>query len=533
MNRYSVLLVDDEEFVFQVIMKKMDWEAMGFDICGYAKNGIEALEKAEELSPDVVMTDIKMPYIDGLTLARRLKDLYPGIKIIIFSGFDDFEYAREAIKAEVEEYILKPINSAELKALFGRIHDSLDKERVEKRDIDKLKEYYQNSLPVLQDNFYISLIEGRIKAEHIEKVASDYQIFLKEENYLVSVLHISYRAKNGEEAEIAPFLLNLSVQKLVEEQLPPEWNCKTISYLGELVVVAGINDSNDIRRFTDTMDRICKLAKRVCEATVTAGIGTVCPSPSLLKNAYESAKTAVSYRVFYGSMRAIPISEVDTGSVRSGTNDSEECIERIIRKIRNMDEEKTAEAIRSFVSVLDALDASSKEYRVAIMKLAVRFYDFFDEFGIEADDIFGKDADPVTTLIALSSPADVGEYLMEKAALLTKKISEMRDFSSKSFVANAEEYVRNHYSDKEIGVESVCSELCLSTSYFSTTFKRMTGKTFINYLTDYRMEKAIELLADKDKKTYEIAEMVGYADPNYFSYVFKKQYGVAPSKYEV
>ena len=121
MNQYTVLLVDDEEEVFQVIMKKLDWESMGFSIAGYARNGVEALEMAEELQPDVVMTDIKMPYMDGLTLCKKLKELYQKVKVIIFSGFDEFEYAKEAIKIEAEEYILKPINSNELREVFERI----------------------------------------------------------------------------------------------------------------------------------------------------------------------------------------------------------------------------------------------------------------------------------------------------------------------------------------------------------------------------------------------------------------------------
>lgn len=128
MNLYSVLLVDDEEEVYSVIMKKLDWEAMGFRIAGYARNGVEALEMAEEIQPDVVMTDIKMPYMDGLTLSKKLKELYQKIKIIIFSGFDEFEYAKEAIKIEAEEYILKPINSNELREVFERIRTNLDRE---------------------------------------------------------------------------------------------------------------------------------------------------------------------------------------------------------------------------------------------------------------------------------------------------------------------------------------------------------------------------------------------------------------------
>ena len=205
MNQYTVLLVDDEEEVFQVIMKKLDWESMGFSIAGYARNGVEALEMAEELQPDVVMTDIKMPYMDGLTLCKKLKELYQKVKVIIFSGFDEFEYAKEAIKIEAEEYILKPINSNELREVFERIKVNLDKELDEKRNIDKLREYYMESLPVLQENFYTSLIEGRIPESQIEKYVQNYQINLTGPYYVVTVLHIS--TTNPENVPIDPFLL--------------------------------------------------------------------------------------------------------------------------------------------------------------------------------------------------------------------------------------------------------------------------------------------------------------------------------------
>ena len=255
MNQYTVLLVDDEEEVFQVIMKKLDWESMGFSIAGYARNGVEALEMAEELQPDVVMTDIKMPYMDGLTLCKKLKELYQKVKVIIFSGFDEFEYAKEAIKIEAEEYILKPINSNELREVFERIKVNLDKELDEKRNIDKLREYYMESLPVLQENFYTSLIEGRIPESQIEKYVQNYQINLTGPYYVVTVLHIS--TTNPENVPIDPFLLTVSVKKLAEEQLTEKWNCRTVTYLGDILVIAQLSDVDSVTHFTDDMDRCC------------------------------------------------------------------------------------------------------------------------------------------------------------------------------------------------------------------------------------------------------------------------------------
>ena len=286
MNQYTVLLVDDEEEVFQVIMKKLDWESMGFSIAGYARNGVEALEMAEELQPDVVMTDIKMPYMDGLTLCKKLKELYQKVKVIIFSGFDEFEYAKEAIKIEAEEYILKPINSNELKEVFERIKVNLDKELDEKRNIDKLREYYMESLPVLQENFYTSLIEGRIPEEQIDKYVKNYQINLTGPYYVVTVLHIS--TTNPENVPIDPFLLTISVKKLAEEQLMEKWNCKTVTYLGDILVIAQLSDVESVTHFTDDMDRFCKMAKRVCKATVTAGIGHVCSGPDMCATSFHS-----------------------------------------------------------------------------------------------------------------------------------------------------------------------------------------------------------------------------------------------------
>ena len=215
MKQYSVLLVDDEEEVIQIIMKKTDWESMGFYVAGYAHNGVEALEMAEEYQPDVVMTDIKMPYMDGLELSRHLKKMYRTVKIIIFSGFDEFEYAKESIKLDVEEYMLKPVDANELREVFGRVKDKLDREMGEKRNIDQLQKYYMESLPLLQENFYASLIESRIPRDQIEKFLINYRISLSGPYYIVTILHIS---AGGHQTDMNPLLMTMSVKKLAEEQ---------------------------------------------------------------------------------------------------------------------------------------------------------------------------------------------------------------------------------------------------------------------------------------------------------------------------
>ena len=168
MGLYGIMLVDDEEEVRKAIIRKMDWEQLGFYVAGDAENGQDALEKVEILEPDVVMTDIRMPYMDGLTLAARIREKYPSTKILIFSGYDDFEYAKQAIKLGVTEYILKPVNGQELARILKKVRVSLDQEISQRRDIDALRESYLGSLPILRELFLNDLVRQRADRASIE-----------------------------------------------------------------------------------------------------------------------------------------------------------------------------------------------------------------------------------------------------------------------------------------------------------------------------------------------------------------------------
>ena len=232
--KYTVLLVDDEEEVIQVIMKKIDWEGLGFSVIGYANNGVKALEMVEEYQPDVVMTDIRMPYMDGMELAHRIREEFPGTKILIFTGFDEFEYAKGSgapggggVYSEAGELRGddQSIRSDEAK---------LDQEISEKRNAETLQRYYLESLPLLQANFYTTLIEGRIREEELEKYLQDYQISLPGPCFCCLVVHTS--ATQTPEG-MSPLLLSTSVQKQAQERLEKRWRTKEFAYLGNTVLL--------------------------------------------------------------------------------------------------------------------------------------------------------------------------------------------------------------------------------------------------------------------------------------------------------
>ena len=531
-NRYSVLLVDDEEEVIRIIMKKLDWESMGLQIIGHAENGVEALEMAEELQPDIVMTDIKMPYMDGLTLCRKLKELSRTIRVIIFSGFDEFEYAKEAIKMDAAEYLLKPVNAGELREVFERIRGELDRERDEKRNTEKLREYYMESLPVLQESFYMALLEGRVVAGQIGKYVNDYKVHLAAPYYVVTVLHISTQSLPEEERE-DPFLMAMAVKKYAEEQVEERWDSRFFIYLGDIIMISQLQTKDSLLKYTDEMDRLCRMAKKVCNARMTAGVGYLCDSLEQLPFSYQGAKQAVTYRVLYGNTRAISIAEVEPGE--SGEMQRKESyaelLQRIMKKIRVGEEEGLREAIHEFMNWLTVTHLSMQNYRIVMMELAAELVRFAagHELNIGTGSTDGSDV--YHQALHMESTDVLEQWLQTLCRNLQREMLHERQDSTKSFVQRAEEYVKTHYADQDLSVEEICREMNVSAAYFSTIFKKETGKTFVRYLTDYRMEQAVILLMSGNDKTYMIAEKVGYSEANYFSYVFKKQFGVSPSKY--
>lgn len=191
MEGYRILLVDDEEELRAGIRRRIDWEALGFVLAGEAANGQDALELAEQLRPDVVLTDIKMPFMDGLTLCRQLKTQLPAVRLVIFSGFDEFDYARQAIGMNVFEYLLKPITSTELSDVLVRLKKAMDEERAHQKDMEKLRRSYEENLPVLRGLFYTRLLSGQLKPGQIMERAARYEIELSGKSWAAARVHVS------------------------------------------------------------------------------------------------------------------------------------------------------------------------------------------------------------------------------------------------------------------------------------------------------------------------------------------------------
>lgn len=324
--------------------------------------------------------------------------------------------------------------------------------------------------------------------------------------------------------------LAASVQKQAEERLGKRWRAKCFPYLGNSVLFAQLNGENEIAELTDDCDRFCKYVNRIIGAVVTVGIGQVCSSALDLAQSYNTAREAVSYRAVYGASRAINIKEIapsESGETRF-TNDTE--LLNLFKKIRLNSRDEIIEAVNQYIERISFPLKSLQQHQVVIMDLITALFRFSVNNDIAAEGISG-DIGMLYEVLLEMEPDALRKWLTDISLCFSESLVMARSRSTQSFVSKAKEYVHSQYADAQLSLAQICEMLGVSNSYFSTVFKKETGKSFVGYVTDYRMEQAARLMIETNEKSYVIAQKVGYTDPNYFSYVFKRQFGVSPSKY--
>ena len=534
MNLYRIMVVDDEEEIRLGIIKKIDWEANGFVVVGDAENGQDALEKAEKLQPDVIMTDIKMPFMDGLELGKRLSESMPSTKIIVFSGCDDFEYAHRAIKINVIEYVLKPINSVELIEVLKRLKIQLDNEYDEKRNLQTLYKHYVDSLPVIREQFLVGSIEGRISKNQWDEQSEKLDIDFKENYLSVALIHADGTLITEEENSLSiqkeSALISISIKKIVDENM--DKYCKFISFLySDMIVVIGNFDKKEnILSFIKGINEVCKIYERIMGLTISAGIGYAYDDPLEIRFSYRSAQSALDYRFILGTGKSIYIDDVEPdNSVQLQFDEQEE--RSMLNAIKISSEEEITEIIDKLFKKIEELLLPFNKYRIYLMEIMTSLLKLIQAYNLDIDEIFGENFNCYSYLDSFDSIHEVKKWFISKAIRVNIFIKKERINSSMVLVEKAKQYVKENYNDYDISVEKLCSQLHVSPTYFSTIFKRETEMNFVNFLTTVRLEQAVKLLNTTDDKTYMIAEKVGYPEANYFSYVFKRKFGVSPSKY--
>ena len=528
MELYNVLLVDDEADVLQAMKKKIDWEALGFCLAGTAENGQEALEMAEQLHIDVVMTDIKMPYMDGLTLCKNLKQSYRNMKVIIYSGFDDFEFAREAVHLEAEEYLLKPISAGDMEAAFSKVRKKLDQEYDEYRNLNRLSEYYRKSLPAMREQLVMGILEGRIAGERARAMMETYEICLDSPFYVVAALYMDVNPR--EEQPQPAQLFTLSLKDMVQDYLKNRTRFFSTAFLDQVIVIFMLDEREEIDQVLYHLDQICKMGFRVLKSSVTAAVGQICANTDALHTSYEEAVNAMEYRSILGSGQVLYINDIEPCSEENILVTEHE-FQNLVHAVKLGNRDETNAAIAQIMDSIRKEPISPGQYQLLFMELLSELMKIGRAYKLHPNQIFGEHAGSWQELYRMVTVDELEGWLQEVCTNLRYVLRHERRDSAARLTEQAKAYIEEHYKESDLSADSLCRCLNVSAAYFSTIFKREVGMSFVAYLTKIRLEHALELLRTTEDKTYIIASRVGYMEPNYFSYVFKKQYGISPSKY--
>lgn len=534
MDLYSIILVDDEEEVRKSIIKKIEWQAAGFRMVGDAENGEDAMEKIEMLEPDVVLTDIRMPYMDGLALAEKVRQRYPSMKVVIFSGYDDFEYAQRAIKLNVTEYILKPVNVEELTSILKRIKNNLDLEIEEKRNLSRLREKYRNSLPIIREQFFNDLVHKNLDKELVEQKLKEYDIpVLGARKWVIAAIDVE-KEDVGEPLSLhnEEELIPISVMQIVREKLEGYSRFSLFQSASEadMVVIAALDDDNSITGLIDVLGDICKETKRILKVPVTIGIGHSCEELSGVIRAYQSSVDALGYKAIAGIGSTIYINDMEP--VGAGKLEFDSVTEgELISAIKFGPEEKIEASVRGIVEKMKTAKVHHRQQQVYMIGVLNSMIQMMQQYDLALEDIMGGELEYMEVFDKLKKIEEFGQWLFKIAGKMNQKINQERDMTTRQVIQEAKQYIMDHYQNPDLSVEMICRHLHMSPAYFSTMFKKETGQAYIAYLTDLRLNKAVELLNKTDDKTYIIAAKVGYQEQNYFSYVFKKKFGVSPTRF--
>ena len=499
---YQIMLVEDEMLVRESMAQNTDWGRFGFAAPHVFENGRQALEQLEALKPDVVITDICMPFVDGLELAQHIYETLPETIVVVLTGFSEFSYAQKAIRYHVHDYLLKPVSPRE----FDQLLQGLAAELSEKRERQGIYSRAAVAGEVLKDRFFQSLLQPELPQE-LSGAMREAGVEFGGGMHAVVLAALPEGQNALDEREVTQLCMPAQFRVLEDQQA--------------MLIVSGEDTAELMARTAAGARQLCAQLEK-CAHAVPVGIGGAYSGLDGLRRSAQEAQHALGYafssgqtllfdpelRKASGSLQTddCPTAAMIAAALQSGaanralelTGTLFTCIRR--RRV-HLDE---CRPVLQRLQILMASHLTREQLRCAPEMLLPRAGCSLEEVRLSVERLEG--------------------YILQCQ-------SQQNDTPAARCGRMAVEYVSEHYADSDLKLPDVLEHLGVSRSYFSTVFKEKTGQSFVEYLTNLRMEKAKELLRETGLCTYEIAERIGFADPHYFSLTFRRREGMTPKQY--
>lgn len=525
---FRVLIVDDELYIREGLKALIKWEKLGFMICGQAENGENALKVIEEVKPDVIITDIKMPLMNGLELIEKLyEELKLDVKFIVLSGYNEFDYAKKAMKYGVKDYILKPIEEEELETVFKELYMELVKERKDKEDSLRIfnslseislktilksvadKESVENTKKFLNVSYneyfrYVMLeLETTNTEGSHENEADEINNLYLLRNYLVEILGDDYKYNILKEDSHKKGSVMYGI--VITKRLLKNYNDDLSFLIGSIYEQLGNKINNNIYIY---------VGKEVSELL-------------LLRESYDSALFAHSISYCKKNCNVIYYDELEDELVSSEFND-EINFDDLVEAIENNKNDEIDIIINSRFNEEDARPIDLKMLHIKINYLVYQIIKIVSKMNGKTAEIIKCSSN--FNYINLVNFHEIKNSMKMFSHYCAKLINNLRQNQAHGVLFDIEKYIQENYN-KRITIKEVANQFYINSAYLGQIFKKKYGVSFSDYLHQYRIEKSKELLKHTDFKIYEISEKLGYKCSDNFIEKFEKINGMTPLQY--
>jgi two-component system response regulator YesN len=533
-SMFKVFLVEDEKVVREGIRENVLWEQYGFHYTGDASDGELAIPMIRKIQPDLLITDIKMPFMDGLSLIKLVRKELPKTKIVIISGYDDFSYAQQAIHLGVEQYLLKPIIKDKLVEMLIEMREKMQEERYQQQYIENFKLEAQEYENFSRRRFFEQIVTGGLSVSEICETAKNLNIDIIAPFYNIVLFSLSSAEYDGSVPE--SYTENLAaVQNNVTKYFIDHpkliffrWNITTYA-----ILVKG-SESNIERNTNSCIENIknrCAIAGQ--DVNWYIACGTPVSRLSAIPNCFSEASRILSYR--YLCPQEHILSEASIMNLRENSRsqidagNKEIDLEHVRKFLSSGTIKETDDFIDQILQNVGEEFASLPIFcRYLTMSIYFAAIKYLDSIGCSIDILWSPEFRPDDSI----STIDAASRYVHK---VIKQTIESRDLESikqqRDILRQAMDFIDKNFSDASISLDRVAKEVNISPNYLSAIFSQEVGQTLIDYLTLKRIDEAKRMLRQTDKLLFEIASEVGYKDSRYFSFVFKKIAGCTPSDY--
>jgi two-component system response regulator YesN len=534
---YTIMIVDDEEWVRERLKSTIDWPKLGIRTVVEAEDGDHALKKMDEVIPDIIVTDIRMPVIDGLEFTKLVKERFGDkVAVILISGYNDFTYAQRALKIGASDYILKPIQEEDLIAVITRSLADIEQVRVKEAEWLRIQDKLLKNDNLLKNEFFIKLVEGGFPSgDSILDDANENGFQLDGKSYACIVIDIDQlemlnKDNRGWNKELLQFsVLNISSEII---QNTGQGYC-FLNRIGEVIclMVSEVKEEEEITGQTTAIsETIRETCRRLLRYSVTVGIGNCVFRPEEIPLSFENAVKAVSLKRHFGTDKTYDLNNPDLPKIRLNYGALQQQLNALVNHIKNGEEQLSLSTLGEMLLAIqtDNPDMYPVHLRLLYVDIINSIFkalpnsvrmDFSEEIYRFLDNV-----DKIQSL------QEVSLWLQNTIKNLLSVLKKQSESNKKKVVTVALQFIEEHYHEP-ISLTTIAGKLFHNASYFCKIFKDETGEPFQKYVMKIRIKKAKELLQNPVLKVYEVAKLVGYEDERYFAKIFKEFEGISPTQF--